>query len=150
LWSLRVHLLTKDERVELRRVADDALICKAPCDAELRFHDSDEFVLGGQGVARSNIFHFRRREGDITLRVDSGSDAPKYGGAALLGVGGAIAIFGGFLAAGQGAGAALCEGPSCPGRSSSGGTLALVGLGMAVAGGLLIGFSQRTTYSVVE
>jgi hypothetical protein len=58
-WSLRVHLLTDDHRVQLRRMAgakDDALVCKAPCGVVVDFRESDAFNLGGPGLIESGPF----------------------------------------------------------------------------------------------
>jgi hypothetical protein len=153
-WTLRVHLLTKDDRVELRRLTDDALICKAPCGAALQFHERDEFALRGDELLPSEPFQLRPRDGDLTLRVNPGSAAPRYFGGGLLAVGATTALV--ALAAVPFVGnSVFCDGdPSCIARHDddrqTAFTVALVGLGMGVVGGLLLALSHSTTYSVEQ
>jgi hypothetical protein len=150
-WTLRVHLLTSDERVELRRVVDDALICKAPCGAELQFHESDTFVLTGSGVSRSNTFEFRPRDGEVTLRVSSGSVVPKVIGAILLVVGATLAVDGGLAYAASSIPVSdnCSSNPACS-TNSTAGILALIGLGLAIAGGIVLLQTHVTTYTVEQ
>jgi hypothetical protein len=148
-----VHLLTKDERVELRRAVDDALICRAPCDRELTFHERDEFVLGGQGLTNSRQFQFRPRNGDVTLLVSPSGSSQRTAGGALFGLGAAATIVGLIAWIPAGVGVGLCDQGDC---SSAHNTFAaiqiltLVGVGLAAVGTVLVLTSHSTTYSVVE
>jgi len=49
-WTVRVHLVTDDQRVELRRFADHAFVCKAPCGVEVPVQRGEQFRLEGQGL----------------------------------------------------------------------------------------------------
>jgi hypothetical protein len=152
-WNLRVHLLTKDERVELRRVVDHALICRAPCDEELTFRESDQFVLGGPGLTNSDQFQFRPRNGDVTLRVNPSGSSQRVGGGVLLGVGGFAAVIGLVASIPAGVGAGLCDQGDCSSVRNTASALqviTVVGLGLALVGVVLLATSPSTTYSVVE
>jgi hypothetical protein len=153
-WTLRVHLLTEDERVELRRVADNALICKAPCGQELQFHQSDEFVLRGKGLSPSPPFLFSPREGDVSLRVQPASAAPRFAGGVLVAGGAAAAAIGGLYALAEAA-ASICMADSngCTSHADqvqTGAIVALAGLGAAAIGLLILLSTHPTTYSVEE
>jgi hypothetical protein len=155
-WTLRVHLLSADERVELRRTAGDlvrVVECKAPCDAEVRFTADETFTLGGPALAESNPFTFRPRNGDVTLRVEPRASSSRTGGVVL-------AVFGGItLAAGLGVtglASVTClalrgAGDDCHGLGGYmllGGLVAAVGAGLAYAGGNIA--SQGTEFTVEE
>jgi hypothetical protein len=153
-WTLRVHLLTKDDRVELRRLTDDALICKAPCGAALQFHEQDAFAFRGEGLLPSAPFQFRPRDGDVTLRVEPGDVAPRYLGAGLLAVGGTAALVS-LLAVPFVGNTVFCDGdPSCIAQHNDDRqtalTVGLVALSAAVLGGVLLAVSHPTSYSVDE
>jgi hypothetical protein len=153
-WTLRVHLFTKDDRVELRRLTDDALICKAPCGAVVQFHEQDAFAFRGEGLLPSAPFQFRPRDGDVTLRVDPGSAAPRYLGAGLLAVGGTAALIS-LLAVPLVGNTVFCDGdPSCIAQHNDDRqtalTVGLVALGAAVLGGVLLALTHPTTYSADE
>src|SRR5512140_2915519 len=63
-WTARVHLLSNDQRVELRHlvVGNDVLVCKAPCDVAVSFLASDVFRLDGTGLRESGLFRLPPRE----------------------------------------------------------------------------------------
>lgn len=151
-----MHLLSKDDRVELRRLKDNAFICRAPCGTELRFHESDAFILDGRGLLSSVPFQFRPRDGDVTLRVKPAELGPPIVGGVLFGVGGTTAAFAGFVyALDAGFAGVFCDGdPVCIAhdndKKTSAGVVALLGLGCAVVGGLLLYFTHRTDYTVEE
>jgi hypothetical protein len=160
-WNLRVHLLTKDGRVELRRLTDNALICKTPCGSELQFHEDDQFVLGGQGLLRSVPFQLRPRDGEVTLRVSSGDVTPLILGGVTLSVGSSMAMISGLFYAINGsipAGLFCDEDAACHAREnaakadaqSTARTVAFVGLGVAAVGGLILLLTHRTSYTVEE
>lgn len=88
-WSLRVHLLGDDDRVELRRSTPglEERVCRTPSNARVRFQPSDLFTLDGPGLAGSAPFVFHPRNGDITLRVRAGPQVPRTIGAVLMGSG---------------------------------------------------------------
>jgi hypothetical protein len=142
--------------VELRRVVDNALICKAPCDEQLMFRESDQFVLGGPGLTNSDRFQFRPRDGEVKLRVTSGDLLVPILGGTLAGAGGVVALYGGLSFALDSA----FQGTFCDGdqaciagdrsRTDSARTVMLVGLGLAAVGGLILLLTRRTTYSVEE
>jgi hypothetical protein len=155
-WTLRVHILTSDERVELRRLADDALICKTPCGVELQLHEADAFVLTGSGVSASKPFEFSPRDGDVKLRVTTGSVVPTVVGAGLLVAGAITATYAGLLALDASVSPGFCNTPDCrasaDSKSTTAGTVALIGLGALIVGGfcLAYGVAGRTTYKVED
>jgi hypothetical protein len=68
-WSVRVHLLSDDDRVELRRLGPklaDAYVC-------------------------SGLFHLPERDGEVTLRVSAGEQGSRILGGVLV-VGGSAAF----------------------------------------------------------
>ncbi|HEY2028768.1 MAG TPA: hypothetical protein VGH20_06130 [Myxococcales bacterium] len=89
-WNMQVHLLSPNDRVELRRATGE-LLCRAPCDEDLSVNDADAFVIGGPGVVPSEPFTFRLRE-QATLRVEPSSLAARSFGKTVLMTGAAIGI----------------------------------------------------------
>jgi hypothetical protein len=90
-FHLRVHLLTDDERLELRRASDDMVLCRAPCAQVLTFYPGEQVLLAGDGIPPSPPFHFRYREGDAWLSVHAGSTRGQAAGAVGM-VAGAIGL----------------------------------------------------------
>jgi hypothetical protein len=142
-YRLRVHLLSPDDGVELRRIVghQDLVVCKAPCDKVVGFHPYDEFVLDGPGLRRSLHFQLPERDGDAAFRVSPGYAAPQLAGGAIFAVGAATFLYAGqtFLLGSMFSGT-FCDGdPTCnPGdqsRNRTAGTIALVGLAAAIIGG---------------
>jgi hypothetical protein len=158
-WHLRVHLLSDDDRIQLLRVVPrgrDAFVCRTPCNVVLDYRASDAFVLDGPGVLASRRFHFRPRDGDVTMRVSAGLWIPPVAGAVFLAGGGATAAWGGLMLAARSVfGDVFCDqDPECIAgharerRTST--IIALSGLAVAIVGGVLILVSHPTTYTVEQ
>jgi hypothetical protein len=153
-WSLRVHLLTEDDRVELRRLSDNSLVCRTPCGIDVRFDEADAFALDGKWLMRSKPFQFRPRDGEVKLRVSSGSAVPIIIGGGLLGIGGTIAVVGGLVFLGANWDNSLCYPSTChaenDAKAATAATVALIGLGVVLVGGIVMAFgvASRTSYTV--
>lgn len=155
-WTARVHLLTDDQRVELRHlvVGSDVLVCKAPCDVAVSFLASDAFRLDGTGLREGAVFHLPPREGDITLRVSAREQAPRVAGIVLIAAGGTAATIGGITALPAFAfGDVFCDqDPQCAaGNRRTRATLLGVfvgGLLVAVVGVVLVATSKPTTFTL--
>ncbi|HEY2028767.1 MAG TPA: hypothetical protein VGH20_06125 [Myxococcales bacterium] len=148
-WKRRVHLLTGDSRVELRR-ASNAIVCRAPCDAEVEFFPDEEFYLGGQGLASSARFSLKLREEDATLAVHPYSSSSRANGRALLLAGGVAAVLGGTGAL---LGYAVCSsdtdhGSSCGASGFLIGSvlLGVAGVALLIAGGKVA--SAQTEFDI--
>jgi hypothetical protein len=120
---------------------DRVLECKAPCDAEVRFTESETFTLGGQGLVESAPFTFRPRNGAVTLQVKPRTPTDQTDGVALakaggfaLGLGAVLGLFGGF-------GYLVCKSESdnsCGSSSAvpiAGAVVVGIGVGMLYLGG---------------
>jgi hypothetical protein len=92
VWYVRVHLLSDDERVELRRVeaVPGPALCKSPCDRTVQVRSEDLFTLAGPGLSSSRAFAFDPRDADVTLKVQAGSSLPRMIGRGLVIAGGAV------------------------------------------------------------
>ncbi len=155
--SLRVHLLSDDDRVELRRsgLEREELVCKTPCDTVVRVQPTDLFTLDGRGLAGSAPFSFLPRNGDITLRVRAGAQGPRILGAALMGAGHSVMVGSALYALPQlYFGEVFCDGrPACKDDNARTRaatlTVFLVGLGVGLTG-LLIWLARQPTRFTVE
>ena len=87
--TVRLHLLSDDQRLELRDSADRT-ICRAPCDRDIQFMKGDVFKLDGEGLWGSDSFSFAPQDSDVTLRVRAGTRGSRTAGYAVLGVGGGV------------------------------------------------------------
>jgi hypothetical protein len=125
-WRRRVHLLTPDDRVELRR-ATNVLACRAPCDAVVEFFSGESFHLGGDGLADSASFTFQLSPDDVMLDVHPRSPHPGAG-TGLAAAGGLVAVLG---ASGALLGVVLCQS-----ESNSRGSCAATGL---IIGSVVVG-----------
>jgi hypothetical protein len=138
-WTARVHLVTDEKRVELRRVADDALVCKAPCDVDVAFKRGDFFLLKGQGLAPSDTFDFAPGNGKVRVKVNPGYRERFGAGIGVIVLGGLV-VAGSFFAAANG---------DADGRSA--GALGVVALGgVIIAGGVALMISGHSTHFKVE
>jgi hypothetical protein len=151
LWSVRLHLLSDDQRVQLRK-ASGQLVCVTPCNTEVRFYDGEPFRLEGRKLASSEQFTFDPSDTEVTLRVRARAELPRRAGRTLLLAGGAL--FGGTLLTFLGAGL-LClpyERDAACHRASNAGYYIVggVGLGALVAAGLLLTYSPPTQFSRVR
>lgn len=133
LWELRVHLLSDDERAELRRFPGDTVLCRAPCDAPLRFATADDFYVGGSGIVQSSRFQLPPRNGDLTLRVSPARTSSRYLGTGLVVLGGATAIVAGGFALSQSC-IEVSAGSPCPARSQTPLIVGAVGIVVAIIG----------------
>jgi len=109
-WSVKVHLVSDDARVELRRAAAglNTTVCKTPCDAVVPFHYNETFTLGGAGLTTSDQIIFPPRDGDLTLRVHATPESRRMIGTGLIVPGAANCTKGAIALAGiQLAGAAV-------------------------------------------
>lgn len=146
---MRVHLLTANDRVELRRASGE-LVCRAPCDQDLSVKDADTFVIGGAGVVPSEPFTFQLHE-DVTLHVQPTSLAARNAGKAILGLGGAITVAAliGLYAVAADCTATGFEGHSCasPAPLNVLTILSLAGAALAGAGGIVMLANPPTKFS---
>jgi hypothetical protein len=95
-FSLRVHLLSPDARVQLRQaLPGDPIVCTAPCDKLLDLHDAELFTLGGPGLAPSDEFNIRPRDGELTLQVHPASSGPRTAAKVGIVVGALLVLSGG-------------------------------------------------------
>lgn len=153
-WSRRVHLLSDDDRVELRRLvpeADDEVVCKAPCNVVVQFRPSDTFFVDGEGLARSASFQFVPGNGDLTLRASAGSQVARVSGSLLLVGGLAVFEIAGQVYASEkwGFGHVFCDGdPTCVAAHDrtrqTAATVALSGLGVLLLGAVILATHPRT------
>jgi hypothetical protein len=151
VWSVRLHLLSDDQRVELRK-ASGQLVCVTPCNAEVRFYEGEPFRLEGKKLASSEELTFDPSDTEVTLRVRARAELPRRSARTLLLVGGAL--FGGTLLTFLGVGL-LClpsEQDSACHRASNAGYYIVGGIGLSaiVAGGLLLNYSPPTQFSRVR
>jgi hypothetical protein len=153
-WSLRVHLISDDARVELRRAAASlaAPICKAPCDTELQFRSGEVFTLGGPGLNSSEEFTFRPRDGDVTLQVHAAAQGPRTAGKVLIVLGVLATIGGGAVSdvmqtsCTTGAAGSVCSTQQvAPGVA---GGLILGGLVAIVVGAIMVVSSHTTEFNL--
>jgi hypothetical protein len=157
-WTARVHLLTDDERVELRHlvVGNDVLVCKAPCGVALSFSASDVFRLDGTGLRPSEVFHLPQPAGDIVMRVSARDQGPRILGVVLLAAGTTAATIGGILAVPAFAfGDVFCDqDPRCAASNRSRRATALGvflgGVAAAVLGTVVLLNSKPTTFTVEQ
>lgn len=98
VFQLRVHLLSNDQRVELRRNDADAAICTAPCGAAVALRTGDEFRLTGPELAPSDSFTFYPRDGDLTLKVTARPDKPRAISKGVIIAGAAVVLLSGIVA----------------------------------------------------
>jgi hypothetical protein len=131
-WRRRVHLLSRDDRVELRRKGD-VVVCRAPCDAVVEFWPDDEFHLGGSGLTDSPRFTFALRPEDATLDVH-----PRSSSARAAGIG--IAILG-VLTEAAGDLGLLFYSASCSSDNDHGGSCGAGGLLLVSAAAVALGFT---------
>jgi hypothetical protein len=92
-WTARVHLLTDEPRVELRRYPDGSLVCHAPCGVDVSIQRGDFFQLRGEGLTSSETFDFAPGAGEVRIKVDPGHSGRRAFGFSFV-------VFGGVLAAG--------------------------------------------------
>jgi hypothetical protein len=158
-WALRVHLLSNDERVELRRLSvsgrEEFFICKAPCGAELQVGSQDQFVLNGPGVVSSAPFQLPSNHGDITLRVTASDNGPRViGGVLIVGGGATLSIAGLTWLVESAFGNVFCDQDSqCISGNNTrrNTTLAITAGGLAVSVlGLVLLLTSRPTRFAVE
>jgi hypothetical protein len=148
---MRVHLLTPNDHVELRRASGE-LVCRAPCDQDLWVKDADTFMIGGAGVVPSEPFTFQLHE-EVTLHVQPTSLAARNAGKAILGVGGALAV---AALVGTYAVSAACvatiasEDNACSSKTPFSVLLALdlAGAALAAAGGIIMLANPPTKFGV--
>jgi hypothetical protein len=157
-WTARVHLLSDDERVELRHLVlgNDVLVCKAPCGVALSISASDVFRLDGTGLRQSEVFHLPQRGGDIVVRVSASDQGPRIAGVVLVAAGTTAAAIGGLLALPAFAfGDVFCDqDPQCVAGNSSRRATALGvflgGLAAGVLGAVVLLDSKPTTLTVEQ
>jgi hypothetical protein len=148
-WSVKVHLLSDDARVELRRATAglNTTVCKTPCDAVVPFHDNETFTLGGAGMTTSDQIVFPPRDGNLTLRVIAKPEAPRTTGKALIVVG-AVSVAASniyLIAQCSSQGIVNCSG----GSLAASGALYLGGAA-AIVTGILFLVRNHTTEAIVE
>jgi hypothetical protein len=142
-WTARVHLVTDEKRVELRRLADDALVCNAPCDVDVAFKRGDFFQLKGQGLAPSDTFDFAPGNGKVRVKVNPGY-RERFG----AGIG--VIVLGGLVVAGS-LFVAVAANSDTDSRSASYGALGVGALGgLIIAGGVALMISGHSTHFKVE
>lgn len=157
VWNLRVHLLSDDERVELRHSLpqkDYTVVCKTPCDRVVQFRQADEFRLAGDGLLSSEPFEFRPRNGDVTLKVSTGKRVPIYVGTAIAFAGGLaanIGLYSVMWARQEDVSCAISEtcGPHDTLRKT-GYILMASGLAVFATGVAILLFSPRTGFTVEQ
>ncbi|HUJ29320.1 MAG TPA: hypothetical protein VLW85_25045 [Myxococcales bacterium] len=98
VFQLRVHLLSNDQRVELRRGDSDAAICTAPCGTTIALRAGDEFRLAGPELAPSDAFTFYPRDGDLTLKVTARPQKPRTISKGVIIAGAAVFLLSGIVA----------------------------------------------------
>jgi hypothetical protein len=144
--TVRLHLLSDDQRLELRDSAGRT-ICRTPCDRDIQIMKGDVFKLDGEGLWGSDSFSFAPQDSDVTLRVRTGTAGPRIGGYAVLGVGGGV--FGASLIwLAFAASAPDGQEPGLHPPRSSGPYIGLsVGLSIAALGALIIFNTGATRFS---
>jgi hypothetical protein len=144
---VRVHLISDDARVELRRSAAKLAepVCRAPCGAEVEFRPDEKFKLGGPGLSDSEEFSIRPRDSDLTLRVIARSQTPRTVGKVLV-IGGGIAI--GLAEAISYAGLLCAVQEGCSTNQGVIAPLVYGGIAAALVGGIVLLASQSTQYTV--
>lgn len=142
-WTARVQLVTDEKRVELHRVADDSLVCKAPCDIDIALMRGDFFQLKGQGLAPSDTFDFAPGIGKVRVKVNPGY-ADRFG----AGIG--VIALGGLVVAGSVL-ADVVANSDTTGRSASHGALLVGALGgVIIGGGIALMISGHSTHFKIE
>ena len=132
IWRLKVHLLSDDERVELRRLGDGATMCRTPCDTVVHYVTGDEFVLDGPGISPSSPLFFHPRNGEVTLRVAARPLAPRKVAGALMAVGLTAFALGAVAWLPTGVANGLCDRGTCSAERT-----AFTVVETAVVGGLI-------------
>jgi hypothetical protein len=155
-WHLKVRLLSEDDRLELRRLPDDSVVCRTPCGVVVNFNPGDQFMLKGSGIVPSGPLFFHPRDGEVTLQAH-----PKsilwwiLGGAAFAG-GDYLVFRGGLSLFFEAAwGTVNCDGyQDCIDRHAQNRrddrVMLLTGAGLFAAGALLFVLNLRTTWDVVS
>jgi hypothetical protein len=148
IWHVHVHLLSDDERVELRRVeaVPGQALCKSPCDRTVQVRSEDLFTLGGPGIASSRAFAFDPRDADLTLKVQARSSLPRTIGRALVVAG--LGVSGATLSAGTLFDRCFLT-PSCSFKTTETIVLSVAAVAAAAAlvGALVLAYNPPTDFT---
>ena len=144
-WAVKVHLLSNDERVELRTAAGEA-VCATPCDTLVWFRDGEAFKLEGSWLVSSHPLTFDPADTEVTLRVNAKNQTQRVVGFGIMAGGWAMAGGAAITLGFEGLGCWL--NPSCSGISTSGPlTVGGIGLGVLALGAMIALGAPRTEVS---
>jgi hypothetical protein len=107
-------------------------VCSSPCNRTVDARDDKMYTINGDGVPHSEAFSLNGYEGDVTVHVDTGSNALRGGGTAALSLG-VVGLIGGavFLPVGV-----MLEDEA--GTRSTGEDMTGAGIGMLVGGAAVL------------
>lgn len=110
--------------------------CQAPC-GELVARPGDQFFVGGDGVTTSSAFSLLDHGNSVTLKVQAGRAWMRWLGATSLIMGVTVLLTSAILYGVSALSGGNAGAPNPYGSATSSGTLATIGLGGLIGGGLL-------------
>lgn len=114
-------------------VGHNAAVCESPCDLLIDGRRGQDFYVIGDGIPGSDFFKLSKYQGDVTVKVDPGSNIALDAGWIMLWPSIGLSTVSGLVF-----GLAVANAPDSPGFVAAGGVGLGVGLGLLVTSIILI------------